>query len=164
VIARLDAATVPREQSTDPRFCGRLRRLVVVSAVMLGSIALLAALSDAPPFGIGLLASGWILMPTLLRAGVKRPRVRYLLALPATLVTAGLIATVTHLDAGSDATLGWWLITAGVALGGGLGMWFWYRWLPVPESLDDPFSSGRIALIATHVALILAGIGLVFAG
>jgi hypothetical protein len=55
------------------------------------------------------------------------------------------------------AAAGWLLMTGGVALGGGLGLWLWYRLLPVPASLDDPFSCGRWALVALHVGLIVAG-------
>jgi hypothetical protein len=38
-----------------------------------------------------------------------------------------------------------------------MGLWFWYRVLPVPRAMDHPFSAGRIALIGVHVALIVAG-------
>jgi hypothetical protein len=50
------------------------------------------------------------------------------------------------------------LVTAGVLLGGVLGLWFWYRLLPVPAALDDPFSRGRWTLIAVHVSLIVVGL------
>jgi hypothetical protein len=39
-----------------------------------------------------------------------------------------------------------------------LGLWFWYRLLPVPASLDDPFSPGRWTLIAVHIAAIVVGV------
>lgn len=134
----------------------------MVSGIMLGLITLLAALSaDASPLVVAALSLGWILMPTLLHISMARPRARYLLALPATLVAVGLLSLASNLDAGSVVVSGWWLVTAGVLFGGGLGTWFWYRIMPVPESLDDPFSIGRITLIAIHVALILVGLGLV---
>lgn len=161
-MTRTDAVRMATEMSTNVRFRRRLRRLIVVSTVMLGSITLLAVLStDARPITIGLLAAGWLLMPTLLYAGLDRPRLRYLLMVPATLVTAGLIVVANGVEAGPTARLGWWLITGGVLFGGGLGGWFWYRWMPVPGHLEDPFSSGRISLIAIHVGLILIGMGLV---
>lgn len=164
MIGLLTNAPVSTEMSTDPRFCARLRRLVLVSSVMLGLITLLAALSsEAPPLVIGLLALGWILMPTLLDASIERPHLRYLLALPATLVAGGLISVAIRFEGEPGAQAGWWLITAGVALGGILGAWFWFRWMPVPERLDDPFSPGRIALITAHVALIVIGVALVIA-
>jgi hypothetical protein len=51
-------------------------------------------------------------------------------------------------------------MTAGVLFGGVLGIWFWMRLLPVPPALDDPFSRGRWAMIAIHIALIVAGLAL----
>lgn len=162
--SRLDLAPVPKELSTDQRFLGRLRRLVVVSSVVLGLIALFAALStEASSLVIGLLVSGWILMPALLHAGIDRPRIRYLLALPATLVAAGLISVAVGFAGEPAAQIGWWLITAGVLVGGSLGTWFWYRWMPVPGALQDPFSPGRLALIGVHVALVIIGVVLVIA-
>jgi hypothetical protein len=52
-------------------------------------------------------------------------------------------------------------MTAGVLFGGMLGVWFWFRWLPVPRGLHEPFSRARWGLIGVHVSLIVAGIGLV---
>lgn len=49
------------------------------------------------------------------------------------------------------------MMTAGVLMGGVLGLWFWYRPAPVPLRLDDPFSRGRWLLIGAHVALIVVG-------
>lgn len=164
MMTRPGVAPVRPEMSTARRFRGRLRRLVVVSSVALGLITLFAALAtDAPPLVIGLLASGWILMPVLLYASMDRPRIRYLLALPATLVAAGLITVAVDFEGETITRVGWWLITAGVLFGGSLGTWFWYRWMPVPEALEDPFSPGRIALIAVHVGLVVIGMGLVVA-
>lgn len=112
---------------------------------------------------INLLAAGWLLMPTLLFASIDRPKLRSLLTLPATLVAAGLVIVATGGEGDSMFIAGWWTITAGVLFGGGLGAWFWYRWMPIPKALDDPFSVGRMALITFHVTLILVGIGLVIA-
>ena len=47
---------------------------------------------------------------------------------------------------------------AGILLGSVLGLWFWYRVLPVPAALDDPFSPGRWTLIGIHIALIVLGL------
>jgi hypothetical protein len=165
VTRTLDTTRGPTELTSDLRFSGRVRRLVAVSSIMLGVITLLAALSpESTPLSIGLLVSGWILMPTLLDASVTRPRLRYLLALPAMLVTVGLIIVALGMDAWSAATAGWWLLTIGVLFGGGLGSWFWYRWMPVPEQLDDPFAPRRIALIVTHIALVVVGMALIIFG
>jgi hypothetical protein len=51
-------------------------------------------------------------------------------------------------------------VTAGILLGSLLGLWFWYRLLPVPASLDDPFSPGRWTLVTAHIALIVVGLAL----
>jgi hypothetical protein len=148
--------------SSDPRFEGRLRRLAAVSSVALGLIAVLAlTTTDAGPMPLALLFAGWPLMPALLRAGIDRPRWRYLLAAPASMVTAGLLMVTLGFTGPPIALTGWWMITTGVLLGAGLGAWFWFRWLPVPASLDDPFSTGRWSLITVHVALIVVGMALV---
>ena len=132
---------------------------------MLGVITLLAALSpQSKPLALGLLVAGWILMPTTLDLSVQRPRLRYALAVPAALVAAGLISVATSSPGWSMATIGWWLLTAGVLFGGTLGMWFWYRWMPVPHDLDNPFSVRRATLIVVHVGMILVGITLIILG
>ncbi len=59
---------------------------------------------------------------------------------------------------------GWLLVTTGVFLGGLLGIWFWFRLIPVPAALDDPFSTGRWALIGIHVTSIVVGLALIAAG
>ena len=41
------------------------------------------------------------------------------------------------------------------------GTWFWFRCIPVPIALSDPFSRGRWVLIVVHVFLIVAGVTLV---
>lgn len=154
-----------QEMTVDQPFDDRLRRLVVVSALALGVISLLAiATTDTGSIGLTLLVAGWAMMPMLLIAGLRRPVWRYSLILPATSVSAGLVGVILSLDEPSAARTGWWLITTGVVLGGSLGSWFWYRWLPVPRALEAPFSRGRWALVATHVALIVAGAALVAAG
>jgi hypothetical protein len=84
--------------------------------------------------------------------------------LPSTLVTLGLLLVVlTKLPADPVAAAGWVLMLLGVALGGGMGLWLWFRVLPVPRALDDPLSRGRWALIGGHVALVVAGAFLVAA-
>ena len=52
-------------------------------------------------------------------------------------------------------------LLVGVALGGGMGLWLWFRVLPVPHALDDPASGGRWVLIGAHVAMVVAGVVLV---
>jgi len=166
----------PIERSTDPRFTARLIRLTKTSAVALGSIWLLwrsgpAANGDTiaahPAVGAALLA-GWLLMPTILLLSLRRPARRPSLLLPSTLVGVALLAVSLTPPPDPLAALGWRLLTAGIWLGGFLGAWLWFGWLPlpVPTALRDPFSPQRWALIALHVALILVGlllIGLAFA-
>jgi hypothetical protein len=53
------------------------------------------------------------------------------------------------------------MITAGILLGGTLGMWFWYRMMPVPYELSDPYGTPRIALVGLHIGLVLAGVAIV---
>jgi hypothetical protein len=139
-----------------------VKRLGAVSLVALGLVWLLAVTTlDAPPLLGVALAAGWVLMPTTLFASLARPLLRYALVAPASLVGVGLLAiSAWWLPADPVVAAGWLLITAGVLLGGMLGTWFWLRLLPVPHSLDDPFSRGRWALIGIHVALIVSGLGL----
>lgn len=153
----------PIELSADPRFSGRVRRLALTSVVALGLIWVLAvATLEAPPVVGIALAAGWLLMPAILVASLARPAVRYALVVPATLVGLSLLAiSWAWLPDHSVAATGWLLLTTGILLGGWLGLWFWYRLLPVPRQLDDPFSPARLALIGVHVALIV--IGLLFA-
>jgi hypothetical protein len=159
-VADVLARTPSVELSTDRRFAGRVRRLALTSVVALGAIwSLAVATLDAPSvIGLGL-AAGWLLMPTILIASLADPRWRYALVLPATLVGTSLLAiSVAWLPALPLAAAGWAMITAGVLMGGVLGLWFWYRLVPVPTRLDDPFSAGRLALIRAHVALIVIGL------
>lgn len=150
------------EMSSDGRFRMRLNRLVIVSTVVLGLIAILALMeTETEWWALLLLFGGWGLMPSLLYAIRNQPRWRYLLTVPAILVTSGLAVVTSGFTGSAIAHLGWGLITAGVVIGGGLGAWFWYRWMPVPEQLNDPFSSGRWLLVSVHVGLIVTGLALV---
>ena len=154
---------VPVELTADPSFGRRIGRLAVVSAVALGLISALAVTALDAPEALGVaFAAGWLLMPATLLASLRRPRLRYALVVPASLVSMGLLAVcIGWPPADPMAAAGWLLMAAGVAFGGGLGLWFWYRLLPVPAAFHDPFSAGRWALIGVHIALIVAGFGLV---
>jgi hypothetical protein len=150
---------VPVELTGEPRIVRRVRRLAGTSIVALGLVWALARTAlHVPPAVDVLLLSGWILMPSILVWSLFDSRVRYLLVLPALLVTVGL-ATIclSWLPAAPVAAAGWVLLTLGIALGGGLGLWLWYRLLPVPAWLDDPYAPGRWALIGIHVALVVTG-------
>jgi hypothetical protein len=147
------------ELTDDPLFAHRIRRLVVVSAVALGVITGLAVNVGAPTVSVVLIATGWVLMPVILAASLKRPTLRYTLVLPASVVTVGLVGVLVSTE--GAAMLGWALITAGILLGGTLGMWFWYRLVPVPYALSDPYGIPRIALVALHIGLVLSGVVIV---
>ena len=151
---------LPQELSDDRAFAVRVKRLGAVSMVALGLIWWLAVTTTAAPPAVGaMLAAGWALMPATLFFSLRLPALRYGLVLPASLVGAGLLLVVTAwLPATAPAATGWLLITAGVVLGGILGAWFWFRLVPVPAALDDPFSPGRWILIALHVGLIVVGL------
>lgn len=154
--------SIPVELTTDQRFSGRVKRLAATSAVALGLIWALAITTLELPLVIDVaFAAGWTLMPTMLVASLARPRLRYGLVMPASLVGIGLLAVcIGWLPNDGLVAAGWLLMTASIALGGGLGLWFWYRFIPVPARLDDPFSTGRWALIGVHVALVVTGLGL----
>ncbi len=150
----------PIELSADRRFAGRVRRLAATAVVALGLIWALAITTlDAPPL-VGLaLAGGWLLMPTILFASLTWPVTRYALVVPASLVGLALLAIMwAWLPDHPLAAAGWRMVTAGILLGGWMGLWLWYRLLPVPQQLDDPFSPARLSLIGVHVALIVMGI------
>lgn len=151
---------LPTELSHDRRFARRVQRLGLVSLVALGLVWWLAAVTlEAPPLVGIALAAGWALMPTILFASLSYPTLRYGLVLPASLVGIGLLSiSAWWLPSSTVAATGWLMITAGVAFGGLLGLWFWYRLFPVPAVLDDPYAPGRWALIAVHVTLITAGL------
>jgi hypothetical protein len=153
---------IPVELSTDARFARRVKRLALTSVVALGLIWWLAVTTLATPPLVGTaLAAGSVLMPAVLVVSLTRPRLRYALVLPATLVGLALLAiSIWWLPLDPLAAAGWLLITTGISLGGVLGLWFWFRLLPVPELLNDPFSRGRLALIGLHVGLIVTGLAL----
>jgi len=150
----------PVELTADRRITRRVKRLTVVSAIALGLIWGLAVETvDAPPLADAALAGGWLLMPTVLVASLAWPRLRYGLILPSGLVTGALLAIdLGSLPADPVAALGWLSVTAGVLLGGLMGLWFWFRVAPVPGALDDPAAPARWSLIALHVALIVLGL------
>lgn len=151
------------ELTDDPAFARRIIRLARVSSIALGLVWLLATVTlDVHP-GVGAsLALGWLLMPSILFLSLRRPRLRYALAIPSTLVAVPLlIICVSNLPEGQVARSGWLLLTAGILSGGVLGVWFWFRWLPVPGWLHAPFSPSRWALVGLHVALVVSGLVLV---
>jgi hypothetical protein len=148
------------ELSGDASFSPRIIRLGFTSMVALGAIYMSARLTtDASSLTTASLAAGWVLMPAILFLSLRFPLIRYALVVPSTLIAVPLLVVTSRaFYLGVAAALGWLLITAGVLLGGLLGVWFWFRWLPVPERLNDPFSRGRWILIGVHVALIVSGL------
>ena len=152
------------EMTRDSRFGVRVIRLAATSVVALGLIWGFQLATLQTPAFVGIcLAAGWGLMPVLLTASLRWPLARYGLAIPSTLVGVGLVAiclTALPADWGA-ARVGWLMTTAGVLMGGALGLWFWFRLAPVPRFLDDPFSPGRWALVAAHIALIVVGLALI---
>ena len=155
------SATRGVELTADTVFQRRVRRLVALSAVALGLMLWLAASDGAQWWVLALIGVGWVLMPTFLAMSLSKPRVRYMLIVPATTVSLGLIAMTLATE--GSASVGWMLLTLGVLAGGTLGIWFWYRWFPVPRLLDDPFGWPRLTLIALHLGLILVGFGILIA-
>ncbi|MEN8234950.1 MAG: hypothetical protein ABFR89_08540 [Actinomycetota bacterium] len=150
------------EMTGDRLFAHRVRRLVGISAVALGVIWGLAYADGGPGWVLALLAIGWAVMPVVLGLSLRRPIARYALVLPASAVPVGLIGMVA---AAPEATVtGWVIVTAGILLGGFLGLWFWFRWLPVPRILDDPFGWPRMVLVGLHTALVFVGAVMVGAG
>jgi hypothetical protein len=162
VIGAVTGRRVPVELTRDPPFERRVRRLTGVSGVALGLVWGLAVTTlEAPTAVDSALFVGWLLMPLTLAASLSHPRLRYALVLPASLISIGLLAVCLRwLPGEPSVAAGWLLMTAGVALGGAMGFWLWYRLLPVPAVLDRPFAGGRWVLIGIHVALIVAGFGL----
>lgn len=151
------------ELTKDPEFARRVFRLAVTSSIALGLVWLLAiaTLEAHPAVGLSL-AFGWLLMPSILFLSLRWPRLRYALAIPSALVAAPLlIISGSDLPGNEVARSGWVLLTVGILIGGVLGVWFWFRWLPVPATLHAPFSPTRWALIGVHVALIVLGVTLV---
>ncbi len=158
----VSARRVPVELTADPSFERRIRRLAVVSAVALGFIWGLAVRTLEAPVAVNAaFAAGWLLMPSILVASLPYPRLRYALVLPATLVSVGLLAVaIGWLPTAGAAAAGWLLMLGGVMLGATLGLWLWYRLLPVPPALDPPFARGRWLLIGIHVVPVVAGLGM----
>ncbi|MCJ7711481.1 MAG: hypothetical protein MUQ32_11710 [Chloroflexi bacterium] len=150
---------VPIELTVDRRIRSRILRLAAVSLVALGLVTGLAAATlDAPAAVVASLALGWVLMPTVLVWSLSELRVRYLLVVPSTLVTLGLLAIcLGWMPASALAATGWLLMTIGVGLGGVFGLWLWFRLMPVPAGLDDPLAPGRWALIGVHVGFVVIG-------
>ena len=159
MIEAASGRAVPVELSGDRRFARRVWRLAATSAIALGLICGLAiATLELPAAVPTAFVLGWGLMPTILLGSLARPRLRYGLVVPASLVTLGLLSVCYGwLPSDRLAAAGWLLLTAGVALGGVLGLWLWYRLIPVPARLDDPFATGRWALIGVHVGLVVVG-------
>jgi hypothetical protein len=156
-------AAEPVELTSDREFARRIVRLALTSSIALGLVWLLATVTLDTSLSVrASLALGWVTMPSLLFLSLRRPRLRYALAIPSTLVAVPLlIICASSLPEEPVARSGWLLLTAGILSGGVLGVWFWFRWLPVPDWLHAPFSTGRWALVALHVALVVSGIGLV---
>lgn len=163
-VATRDARERPRsiEMSSDPRFATRVVRLAVTSVIALAAIfAQWAWTGSGNPTILIALGGGWILMPTLLMLSLRWPEFRYGVVVPAAAVSLALVAIcLWNTPPSPIARSGWLLVSSGVLLGGFLGAWFWFRWLPVPRQLDDPYSPGRWAMIAVHAGLIIAGLGL----
>lgn len=156
-------AAVHVELSADPAFARRVTRLVWVSATALGIIWLLARTS-APSLTLAhaAIAAGWALMPATLALSLRRPRLRYALVVPASLVSLGLVAVIVVAPSVSAVQrVGWILVTTGVLFGGTLGMWFWFRWMPVPAGFESPFSAGRWLLVAAHISTVTVGLAIV---
>jgi len=150
------------ELTANRLFEHRIRRLIAISAVALGVIWGLAFADDAEMWVLVLLAIGWVMMPTILALSLQRPMLRYALLLPASAVSVGLIGMT--LTAPDSTDVGWLLITLGIIVGGTLGAWFWFRWLPVPRALNDPYGTPRVALVGLHIGLVLIGVAMVVAG
>ncbi|HEX5395947.1 MAG TPA: hypothetical protein VFX74_02535 [Candidatus Limnocylindria bacterium] len=159
MIHRALGRPTPIELSDDRRIRGRVQRLAAISLIALGLVTGIgAATLDAPPPVLACLALGWVLMPTVLAWSLRDPQARYLLIIPSTLVTIGLLAIcIGWMPGSATAAAGWLLMTIGVSLGGVLGLWLWFRLMPVPAALDDQLAPGRWALIVVHVALIVIG-------
>lgn len=150
------------ELTANRLFAHRIRRLIVISTIALGAIWGLAVADDAEVWVLVLLGVGWLTMPTILALSLRRPMLRYALLVPANAVAIGLIGMT--LTAPDSTEVGWLLVTLGIVVGGALGAWFWFRWLPVPRAFDDPYGTPRVALVGLHIGLVLVGIAMVVAG
>jgi hypothetical protein len=153
----------PVELTSEPEFARRVIRLALTSSIALGLVWMLAVVTLDLRHSLSVsLMLGWILMPSILFFSLRRPRLRYALAIPSALVGIPLlIICATELPTDHIARTGWLFLTAGILSGGLLGIWFWFRWLPVPVSLDAPFSRGRWSLVGLHVALVVSGLVLI---
>jgi len=98
------------------------------------------------------------MMVAVLLLSLRRPGLRYAVVIPATLIASALVLISFDTRIDQPEATGWWLLTAGIVFGIFLGVWFWFRWLPVPGALNDPFSSGRWTLIAIHATLVVTGL------
>jgi hypothetical protein len=135
----------------------RVVRLAVTSVIALGLILGLWAVNrPGGPWVGAALGAGWALMPAVLLLMLRVPKARYALVVPSTLISVALVDVALVVR-----SAGWAMVASGILLGGLLGAWFWFRLLPVPRPLRDPFGPGRWALIAVHVGLIVAGMALV---
>ncbi len=149
------------ELTVDRSFTRRVRRLVWISLIALGAITWLAFQNGAPAWVRALMITGWLLMPTLLALSIGNPKLRYGLLVPGAAFCVAVIGMA--LDSRGTQSVGWWIIAAGLTVGGSAGLWFWMRWLPVPRPFDDPYGVARLAVIGVHVALVLAGMAAVIA-
>ena len=150
------------ELTANRLFAHRIRRLIVISTIALGAIWGLAVADDAEVWVLVLLGVGWLTMPTILALSLRRPMLRYALLVPANAVAIGLIGMT--LTAPDSTEVGWLLVTIGIVVGGALGAWFWFRWLPVPRAFGDPYGAPRVALVGLHIGLVLIGVAMVVAG
>jgi hypothetical protein len=129
----------------------------VTSVIALGLILELWAVNrPGGPWVGAALGAGWALMPAVLLLMLRVPQARYALVVPSALISVALVDVAVVVR-----SAGWAMVASGILLGGLLGAWFWFRLLPVPRPLRDPFGPGRWALIAAHVGLIVAGMALV---
>ena len=139
----------------------RALRLAAVSLVALAVVYRLAAIEPAAgPAERAMIGAGWLLMPLALVLVARVPRFRTILVLPASLATVGvfLVAAQTLPSAG------WLALSVGLAFGGMLGAWLWFGWAPAPGLRAQPRHPLRLALVAVHVAIVLAGLALLIAG
>lgn len=151
--------SLPREMTDDPAFAGRVRRQAFLGSIVLGLVwGLAVASSPVEPLSRWLLLVGWPLLVTVLLSSLRHPRLRYAGVVPSTLIAGALITISFNTGIDQPEAVGWWLLTAGIVVGICLAVWFWFRWLPVPGGLDDPFSPGRWALIAVHATLVVTGL------
>lgn len=141
---------------------GRVRRLASTSAWALGIIWLLWALTVREGLVEGAaLAAGWVLMPLVLWASLRRPSLRPALILPAGLVIGAVAALALGPVLDGPARLGWLALLAGLVVGGVQGAWLWFGWFPVPAGFRDPFAAVRLRLITAHITLVVGGMALV---